>query len=76
MNFTSDRTGVTLFLKNGDVDLDNEVGIGDNSVLSQAFGTWQGHPNFNVNGDLNGDGDIDIADYSILSSNFGQIGDY
>lgn len=76
MNFTSDRTGVTLFLKNGDVDLDNEVGIGDYSVLSQAFGTWQGHPNFNVNADLNGDGDIDIADYSILSSNFGQIGDY
>ncbi len=56
-------------LINGDVDGDNEVTVGDYSILSSQFGTT------GPQADLNGDGDVDIGDYSILSSNFGVAGD-
>lgn len=56
-------------LVNGDVDGDNEVGIGDYAILSTQFGTE------GPEADLNGDGEVDIADYAILSANFGALGD-
>lgn len=56
-------------LMNGDVDGDNEVTVGDHSILSSQFGTP------GPEADLNGDGEVDIGDYSILSSNFGAVGD-
>ncbi|MBX7136182.1 MAG: hypothetical protein K1X67_26215 [Fimbriimonadaceae bacterium] len=60
---------------NGDCDEDNEVGIGDYSILSGAYGTNVGDAGFVTNADLNGDDAVDIADYAILSSNYGLAGD-
>jgi hypothetical protein len=56
-------------LKNGDVNDDNEVGIGDFALLSMHFGGT------GPLGDLNGDDEVDIGDFAILSSNFGEEGD-
>lgn len=68
-------SGVSFSLINGDCDSDNEVGIGDFAVLSAAFGSVPGDPNWDPEADLNGDDEVDIADYAILSNNFNQIGD-
>lgn len=67
--------GVNLSLKNGDVDDDNEVTIGDYAQLSTAFGSEPGDGNWNAEADLNGDDSVDIGDFAILSANFGQVGD-
>lgn len=61
-------SGVLLSLRNGDLDGDNEIGIGDYAQLSSNYGGTG-------TGDLNHDGAVDIADYAILSSNYGQSGD-
>lgn len=61
-------TGVVLSLRNGDLDGDNEIGIGDYAQLSSNYGGTGA-------GDLNHDGVVDIADYAILSSNYGLVGD-
>lgn len=66
---------VTASLTNGDCDSDNEVGIGDYALLSAAYGSGPGDPNWVPNADLNGDEAVDIADYAILSANYGLSGD-
>ena len=68
-------TGVSFSLVNGDCDGDNEVAIGDFSLLSTAFNSVPGDPNWNAECDLSGDDEVDIGDYAILSFNFGMIGD-
>lgn len=66
---TGGTSGLVFSLVNGDIDGDNEVAIGDYSVLSSSFG------NSNPQADLNGDGDVDIGDFGILSARFGMVGD-
>lgn len=68
-------SGVSFTLVNGDVNNDNEVNIGDYSLLSLAFGSSPGDGNWNPMADLNGDDTVDIGDFAILSYNFGAIGD-
>jgi hypothetical protein len=68
-------TGLQYDLINGDVDGDNEVAIGDYSLLSSAFNSVPGDANWIADADLNGDDGVDIGDYAILSTNFGEIGD-
>lgn len=53
----------------GDLDRDNDVDIGDLSILLSQFGSF----GFGLAGDLDQDGDVDIADLSTLLSNFGVI---
>lgn len=67
--------GVDFSLVNGDCDGDNEVVIGDYAVLSAAFGSQPGDPNWNPEADLNGDDEVTIADFAILSINFNMVGD-
>ena len=62
-------------LVNGDVDGDNEVGIGDYAMLSAAYNLVEGDLGWEPTADLNGDLAIDIADYAILSANYGALGD-
>lgn len=64
-----------LSLKNGDCDGDNEVGIGDYSLISSSYGLIPGDENYLYEADLNGDEEVGIADYAILSANYGMIGD-
>lgn len=59
----------------GDIDNDNEVSIGDYALLSYAFGSEPGDPNWIEDADLNGDLEVDILDFAILSGAWGQIGD-
>ncbi len=68
-------TGVDFSLLNGDVDTDNEVAIGDYSLLSAAFNSAPGDANWDPASDLNGDDGVDIGDYAILSANYGVVGD-
>ncbi|MBX7135681.1 MAG: hypothetical protein K1X67_23685 [Fimbriimonadaceae bacterium] len=63
------QMNVNFSLVNGDIDQDNEVGIGDYSILSSQYGTA------GPEADLNGDEAVDIGDYSILSASFGLAGD-
>lgn len=66
---------VDLSLYNGDVDYDNEIGIGDYAVLSGAFNTTAEDENYVYSADLNGDMEVGIGDYAILSQNYGLLGD-
>ncbi|MBX7135655.1 MAG: hypothetical protein K1X67_23555 [Fimbriimonadaceae bacterium] len=68
-------SGLNFSLTNGDSDGDNEVGIGDYAVLSSAYNSSNGDPNWDATADLNGDDAVDIADYAILSANYGLTGD-
>lgn len=68
-------TNVLLRLGNGDVDDDNEVGIGDYAALSAVYGSELGDQNWNPMADLNNDLGVDILDYSLLSLSFGSVGD-
>lgn len=69
------RNRVNFTLLTGDCDGDNEVTIGDFALLSAAFGSVPGDPNWDENADLDCDMEITIGDYSLLSTNFGVSGD-
>lgn len=75
MNFTSNFSNVNFSLVNGDIDSDNEVGIGDYAMLSAAYNTVPGDLAWLPNADLSGDQSCDIGDYAILSNNYGMNGD-
>lgn len=60
---------------NGDSNGNNEIEIGDYSILSAAFGSAVGDPTFDPLADLNGDDAVEIGDYAILSANYVAIGD-
>lgn len=66
---------INFSLINGDCDGDNEISIGDYALLSSAFGSTPGDPNWNPLADLLGDDEVDIGDFAILSNNFGLEGD-
>lgn len=65
-----------LTLISGDIDEDNEVAIGDFALLSSAFDSYPGDPNWYENADLNEDNAVDIGDYAIMSQSWGEVGDY
>jgi len=56
----------------GDINGDGTVDIYDAILLSGAFGSHVGSPNWNPNADINGDGIVDIYDAIIQSNNFNQ----
>lgn len=81
---SSNVSGLTFALQNGDVNGDNIVDIADYSYLAAAFDLDSSAPNWltpDGNGiapqdsDLNGDGIVDIADYTILATSFDAVGD-
>jgi hypothetical protein len=71
----SGPNSVSAALINGDIDGDNEVSIGDYSILSSAYNSAPGDGNWSAEADLNGDDGVDIGDYSILSANYNLSGD-
>lgn len=68
-------SNLSFELTNGDCNGDNEIDIGDYSIVSIAFDAFPGAPNWDARADLSGDGTVDIGDFAILSMNFGRIGD-
>jgi probable HAF family extracellular repeat protein len=75
INTLPQSTIVSFTLINGDCDNDNEVSIGDFSMISAAFNASPGDANWLPGADLNGDLGVDIGDYSIMSAHFNQLGD-
>lgn len=69
-----DLAPVTLPL-NGDCDGSNAITTDDYLVLSGAFDTVIGDPQYVMGADLNGDGAVTTDDYLILSGNFDLAGD-
>lgn len=65
---------ISVSLKNGDVNDDNEVGAADFSALAAAYDAVNGDANFNAEADLNGDDEIGAADFSILAANYDEVG--
>jgi hypothetical protein len=68
-------SGAAFTLRNGDVNRDNMVSIGDFNALRQAFGSTPTSTNWNPWADLNGDGVVSIGDFNILRAAFGAQGD-
>lgn len=72
---SSSQSGLMFTLTNGDIDDDNEVGVGDYAILSFAYNSAPGDINWDPYADLNGDDEVSIGDYAILSANYGLSGD-
>ena len=58
----------------GDINGDGTVNILDAILLSRAYNSQPGSPNWNPNADINGDGVVNILDAIILSNNYGKSG--
>jgi hypothetical protein len=59
------------FHRLGDVNRDGVIDDKDMALLSAAYGSTPGAPNWNPDCDLNGDGIVDITDIFIASKNYG-----
>ena len=57
----------------GDVNGDGKVDIRDLAMVSAAFGSYPGHPQWNAACDLNGDGKVDVVDLSMATADYGKI---
>lgn len=57
----------------GDVNGDGKVNYQDLSMLSAAYGSIRGGPNWNSCCDFDADGDVDYADLGTLSRNYGNV---
>jgi hypothetical protein len=55
----------------GDVNNDNRVDSSDSSIVSAAFGSRPGSPNWNPLADLNGDLKVNMYDIAMVSKNIG-----
>lgn len=62
-------------LINGDCDGDNAITVFDYNVLSDAFDSAPGDPNWAAGADLDGDESVTVYDYNILSQGFDLVGD-
>ncbi len=60
----------------GDFSGDNYINIIDISLLSPAFGSSIGDPNYNSLIDINCDGVVNVLDISSISSSFGMQGNH
>lgn len=65
---------LSITLLNGDCDGDNEVTLFDSAILSAAFGSVPGDPNWDPRADLDGDLEVTLYDFAILQRNFGATG--
>ncbi|MCK4482237.1 PKD domain-containing protein, partial [Candidatus Bathyarchaeota archaeon] len=55
-----------------DINGDGKVDIKDVAIVSQAYGSYPGDPNWNPAADINNDGKVDIKDVAIVSSHYGE----
>ncbi len=77
LNITDNgNPGQVFALLNGDGDDDNSITVFDYGMLSDAFDTVPGDPDWNPSADFDGDDSVNVFDYSILSDNFDLSGDF
>jgi hypothetical protein len=55
-----------------DMNSDGEVDIADIFQTASAYGSYPGHPNWNLHADINGDDEVDIMDIFLVAKNFGK----
>ena len=55
----------------GDINEDGVVDVFDISIVSMAFGSFAGSPQYNPDADLNVDGIVDMIDLSLVAINYG-----
>ena len=58
----------------GDINGDGRVSLVDLVLLTKAYGSRPGDPNWNSAADINGDGIVDLSDLVTLAKNYGQSG--
>jgi len=68
-------TGVTAFLRAGDVDNNNAVDLDDLGLLALAFNTVSGASFYDARADLDGNNAVDLDDLGLLARNFNVSGD-
>jgi thermitase len=56
----------------GDINGDGIVDIFDIALAAKAFGSYPGHPRWNLEADINSDGVVDIVDIATIAKNFGK----
>lgn len=74
INAGDNPLGQTI-LPNGDINDDGSVDLLDYFILSEAYNSEVGNPNYQESADLNGDASVDLLDYFILSEYFGEEDD-
>jgi hypothetical protein len=56
----------------GDINMDGKVNLEDLVLLTNAYGSKPGDPNWNPAADMNGEGKVDLADLVLLVENYGK----
>ena len=72
---TSDNTytdGTVKIKMEGDVNGDGSVDVIDLSIVSLAYGSFEGEPDYNPDADLNKDGVVDMRDLATVAMNLGN----
>ena len=70
-NLTDGTVQITLGNMPGDINGDGHVNSTDLSLLTQAYGSAPGDPNWNPQADLDQNGLVDAEDMRILGKNYG-----
>jgi plastocyanin len=74
--YCSERLWITgtieIIRLTGDVNDDGIVNVKDLTIVSLAFGSFQGEPDYNPAADLNEDGIVDMRDLSKVARNLGK----
>jgi hypothetical protein len=71
--FASNRVSFEVIIR-GDIDGDGKCDIKDIAIVSLAYGSFPGHPNWNPIADLYPDLKIDILDIAIVAKDYGKVG--
>jgi parallel beta-helix repeat protein len=71
-NYPLKETLIPLPTIPGDINGDGFVEMMDYWVISQAYGSQPGDPNWNPDADINGDGMVELTDFWIISQHFGE----
>jgi parallel beta-helix repeat protein len=56
----------------GDVNGDGSVDVSDLTIVSIAYGSFEGEPDYNPDADLNKDGIVDMKDLATVARNLGR----
>ena len=67
-----DNVGGTVYVQSdaGDINKDGVVNLKDLVLLSKAYGSKPGDPNWNPQADISGDGRVNLPDLVLLASNY------
>lgn len=56
----------------GDLNEDGKIDMRDIAIVSEAYGSYPGHPDWNPTADIVPDNKIDMRDVSLIAANYGK----